>query len=72
MSDRGRTAGSAPDSRASPASPPRLLNQRPARPLPRDHGWTEERGGQHVVTMTQAGGARSPCRITAAVIIRVT
>jgi hypothetical protein len=31
------------------------LNQRAAPRLPRDHRWTEERGGKRVVTMTRPG-----------------
>jgi hypothetical protein len=32
---------------------PRVLNQRSARGLLEEHGWTEERGGKHVVKMTR-------------------
>ena len=34
---------------------PRVLSQRTAKQLLEDHGWTEERGGKHVVKMTKPG-----------------
>lgn len=34
---------------------PRTLNQGSARRLLIDHGWTEARGGKHVVKMTKPG-----------------
>jgi predicted RNA binding protein YcfA (HicA-like mRNA interferase family) len=33
----------------------RLLNQRSARKLLIEHGWTETRGGKHAVKMTKEG-----------------
>jgi len=32
-----------------------LLNQRRARKLLKEHGWTAEKGGKHVVKMTKRG-----------------
>jgi predicted RNA binding protein YcfA (HicA-like mRNA interferase family) len=34
---------------------PKVLNQHTAKRLLEDHGWTEERGGKHVVKMTKPG-----------------
>ena len=34
---------------------PRLLNQKRAEALLKQHGWSRERGGKHVVKMTKPG-----------------
>lgn len=34
---------------------PKLLSQRTAIRFLRDHGWTQEQGGKHVVKMVKAG-----------------
>jgi predicted RNA binding protein YcfA (HicA-like mRNA interferase family) len=34
---------------------PKTLNQKSARKLLKWHGWTQERGGKHVVKMTKPG-----------------
>ena len=34
---------------------PRRLNQKAARKLLEEHGWTEVQGGEHVVKMTKPG-----------------
>jgi predicted RNA binding protein YcfA (HicA-like mRNA interferase family) len=40
---------------SGPERLPRVLNQRTAKRLLERHGWTEERGGKHVVKMTKPG-----------------
>jgi predicted RNA binding protein YcfA (HicA-like mRNA interferase family) len=39
----------------NPPPIPKTLNQKSARKLLERHGWTQERGGKHVVKMTKPG-----------------
>lgn len=39
----------------NPRRLPRVLNQRSAKALLEENGWTEERGGKHDVKMTKPG-----------------
>jgi predicted RNA binding protein YcfA (HicA-like mRNA interferase family) len=39
----------------TPRNLPRTLSQKTAKKLLEEHGWTEERGGKHVVKMTKPG-----------------
>jgi predicted metal-dependent phosphotriesterase family hydrolase len=47
-----------------------VLNQKAARKLLEDHGWTMTRGGKHVVKMTKPANGRSPSHTIRTATIR--